>query len=239
MKAKGFPWLLTVLWLMVMALMLRLGFWQLSRAEEKQVMLDTMNLPEPTALTQAIQLENTIDFQKVDVWGHWIEGVQFNLANQFADGKPGFHVYQPMRLFGKYLVLVNRGWVQSENESSPVQGQQSWKMMRSPWPVPAVQLGEQILSQDAVQTLTYLPQNPVEKWLKQRFCGQDKIKNCIILPFVFKLDASMPDGHHRQWQTNIMPPEKHRAYAVQWFTMATVLLLVLIAYFRKTHASKN
>lgn len=239
MKSKGFPWLFAALWLSIFFLMLRLGFWQLSRAEEKQQMLDIMNQPEPVGITQGQQLDAVIDFQKVAVSGQWLADVQLILANQFAESQPGFHVYQPMLLLDQYVVLVNRGWVKTVTESNPAQGQRIWQMMRSPWPVPAVQLGEQTLSQDAVQTLTYLPQNPVEKWLKQRFCGQDKIKNCIILPFVFKLDASMPDGHLRQWQNNIMPAEKHRAYAVQWFTMAAVLMLVLIAYFRKTHASKN
>jgi len=43
-----------------------------------------------------------------------------------------------------------------------------------------------------------------------------------------RLDALQPGVYVRNWPVISTSPEKHRGYAIQWFTMATVLLLLYL-----------
>ncbi len=239
MKQK-FPWLFSTLWLAVFVLMLRLGFWQLDRSEEKKELLKQMNgsAQQISSLPELLSIHR---FQQVQIAGQWIPEVTFVLANQMHQGRPGYHVYSVMTLAeGSALAMVNRGWVSSSDEIKPVTAAfRTWSLHQSDWPRPGVQLGEQVLSNDAVQAVTYLPKDVTTQWLKERFCGKKASNDCIILPFIFKLNQQMPDGFVRDWKTQIMQPEKHRAYAIQWFTMSLVLMGLYIVFLRKNHASQN
>jgi surfeit locus 1 family protein len=55
-----------------------------------------------------------------------------------------------------------------------------------------------------------------------------------LFPFQIELDKTMPEGYHREWKKNtIMSPEKHIAYAVQWFGLALTLTVLFIGFSRK------
>jgi len=47
-----------------------------------------------------------------------------------------------------------------------------------------------------------------------------------MLPYVALLSEKAPFGYSRQWQPNVMPPEKHQAYALQWFSLAIAALVI-------------
>jgi cytochrome oxidase assembly protein ShyY1 len=48
------------------------------------------------------------------------------------------------------------------------------------------------------------------------------------LPFVVYLDKTESVGYEKNWQPIVMPPEKHRAYAFQWFSLALAWILLMI-----------
>ena len=43
-----------------------------------------------------------------------------------------------------------------------------------------------------------------------------------------RLAADQPAGFRRDWPVVNVSPAKHRGYALQWFTMAAVLLLLFV-----------
>jgi cytochrome oxidase assembly protein ShyY1 len=47
-------------------------------------------------------------------------------------------------------------------------------------------------------------------------------------PYPVNIDAGEPGALAVNWQAVNVSPEKHRAYAVQWFTMALVLLVFFV-----------
>jgi surfeit locus 1 family protein len=50
-----------------------------------------------------------------------------------------------------------------------------------------------------------------------------------LQPVILLLDGADPHGFRRDWQPVYgVTPDKHRAYAAQWFTMALVLVLIYI-----------
>ena len=241
MSNSRFPWFFSVLWLAVLLLMLRLGFWQLDRAEEKRNLLVQLNQTTHPTITQADTLQKVSRFQTIKAEGDWDPAVTFYLENQFNQGQVGFHVYGVMSFFDDSVyALINRGWVKDlTSVHGELTNKREWILQQSDWPRPGVQLGEQVLTAEDKQQVTYLTEDVTQKWLKARFCGQKNNNDCIILPFIFKLNQHMPDGFERDWKTQMMSPEKHKAYAVQWFTMSLVLLLLYLVFLRKNHASEN
>ena len=133
MAGNKFPWLFSVLWLGILLLMLRLGFWQLERADEKQLLIKQLNLTEYPLIESAEALKQVPRFQTIEAVGSFDNEVAFYLANQFHDGQVGFHVYAVMSFFdGAVFSLINRGWV--KDLSSVPQSQKvnfSWLLQQS------------------------------------------------------------------------------------------------------------
>lgn len=97
------------------AVCVRLGFWQLSRLHEKQVLNAALRAAEggpalvvsgePPPTGQALQ-------RILEVTGRFDERHQFLLSGRAHDGAPGVEVVTPLRLAGSATaVLVNRGWL--------------------------------------------------------------------------------------------------------------------------------
>nr|MDQ2972370.1 SURF1 family protein [Pseudomonadota bacterium] len=51
-------------------------------------------------------------------------------------------------------------------------------------------------------------------------------------PRVLLLDADPATPYVRQWTPDTMPPARHRAYALQWFTFALVALVMFFVLHR-------
>jgi surfeit locus 1 family protein len=61
-----------------------------------------------------------------------------------------------------------------------------------------------------------------------------------LLPVILLLDESDAHGFVREWQPVYdVTPDKHRAYAMQWFTLAVVLLLIYIGVNSKRISDKS
>ncbi|MDI1352426.1 MAG: SURF1 family protein, partial [bacterium] len=50
-----------------------------------------------------------------------------------------------------------------------------------------------------------------------------------VYPFIIRLDKQDANGFVREWAIVSMPPQRHLAYAVQWFAMAFVILIIFVA----------
>jgi len=52
-----------------------------------------------------------------------------------------------------------------------------------------------------------------------------------LFAFQLELAPEMPNGFKREWKVaNIMQPEQHLAYAMQWFGLALVLTILFIKF---------
>ena len=49
-----------------------------------------------------------------------------------------------------------------------------------------------------------------------------------LYPQIVLLDADQPDGYVREWRPPGLPPERHLGYAVQWYSLATALVVIWI-----------
>ena len=105
---------------LMIALTVSLGRWQLHRAEEKearQALFDARMAEAPVRLTGPVPSAEPLLFRHVHAEGDWLAERQIYIENQVHDGRAGFAVVTPLRLRGSSAaVLVNRGWIPRGNE---------------------------------------------------------------------------------------------------------------------------
>lgn len=236
---KRFPWIFTVLWLVILMIMIVAGFWQLNRAEEKQQIKQRMAAGETYSPKSSPDWQQLQAFDPIEIQGRY-GNTHFLLDNQIMDGQVGFFVLTSFQTTDGIWLLVNRGWTDNDEQLFDVEPtKQKITALLADWPRPGIQLGEQDIENQAMQHVTYLAQQPTTELLKQRHCQQIETENCIILSSVLKLDPSMVHGFERQWQLPRMTVEKHRGYAIQWFSMSLVLCLFYAFFIYKNYASKD
>lgn len=214
----------TLATLVLLPSLVLLGFWQLERAALKRALLNEFS--ERGASTEALPLADTARrYQQVTVSGHYDPERQFLLDAMPGSGGAGFHVLGLLQIDqppGR--IVVNRGWIPGGAN-------------RSNLPQPAVPGGLQQLQ----GRLDYLPRPglelegnsaTVERWPAlvlfptmaelQRYIGEP------LYPMVLLLDAEASGGFERDWSPVNFGPERHLAYAVQWFALAFALLVIFL-----------
>lgn len=237
------PILLIVAVSVVLA-MLRLGVWQLDRADSKSQILQQQR-------SKAAQLElnlnslvdafdgdakalNGLRFTPVIVTGRYLSMGTILVDNQVHQGKVGYQVYSPFQVIDSAaIILVNRGWV-SVGESRQVQ------------PTIDTPLTEQTLS----GRLNYAHAKP-PLWNDKYTVSQGSVWAYLPIPLYAKefelkplslvLELA-PDVSGSQFKIAWAEIDdewvaKHQGYAFQWFAMALAFfiacLVLLIKKFKR------
>ncbi|MCC2667000.1 MAG: uncharacterized protein K0S63_916 [Gammaproteobacteria bacterium] len=177
-----------------------LGCWQLHRYEYKKNLLHT--------------------HQKITVKGYYMNNLTLFLQNRYYQGHYGIEVITPFKTTGENkLLLVNRGWIKTNNPTVPIntiQGKQkitgNIKLLNEPEFI----LGKIILKQTPTELIIQ----------KIDINALSEATHKVFYPFILRLDATQPHGFVRNWAITTMPPDRHMAYAIQWFLMAAVLLVI-------------
>ena len=224
--------LFTVFFLVVFV---RLGVWQLDRAEEKEAQRNAQAVAEsaqPVSLSRASQENARLSGQLIADRGRFLEEAVFLRDNVIFQGTVGFEVMRPFRSETGDMALVNFGFVPGGSDRS---------VMPS---VPALTKIDDLLgraymgewaSETGIELYTGWPRiTPTQSPL-----ANGKIAGLSLLPFIVRLDASHPDALPRFWPLTVTSPEKHRGYALQWFLMAVALLTLFIVFTWKQYKEQR
>lgn len=214
---------------LMVALMLKLGFWQINRAAEKKDWLESLANAE-TLPTQALYKQpadfEAWQYKKAELYGRYLNEQQFLLDNQFSglqeDKRAGFNVITPFELEDKTIVLVNRGWLPREHNKSvlPVVGiNAELKSVKGVLSKPAKQfsLGDITSQKHTWPVLVqYVDTREMSAILQRE-----------IAPMMLMLSPSEAEGYARNWdkkKTIKMGPSAHYGYAFQWFALSFTLV---------------
>ena len=217
-----------VLVLLVIALMVRLGFWQLKRAEEKEALLQAFAQGKERVqrLMGSERLEDLPRYQMVELHGRLLPRPVILLENRFLGDRPGFDVMLLFQPQSGPLVLLNQGWVAAPPENDSIAEENLTITARvDEYPRPGVVLGEPFagVPLEARQwSSPYVDQASLQARLGQTVSSR-----------VLLMDAPVIAGPVPHWQPATLPPEKHRGYALQWFSMALALGLIGLWLLRK------
>ncbi|NTS76523.1 SURF1 family protein [Catenovulum sp. SM1970] len=224
LKIQFFPAILTVV---VCSVLVLLGNWQLNRADVKSVRLAKMAALKstfPVALNQAVsQPELLKNDTRVHISGRFLKDKVWLIENRMLEGKLGFDVVALIKDQNYPVPMaVNLGWVPAS------QGRQ----LISPIVLPTstvtfIAVIREVDTNPFMSDLVLGDQYP--KRIMQLV--PNMLSQSLDMPlarFKLLLDYQQPVGFQVHWKTMVMPPEKHLAYAVQWYALAAVFLVLML-----------
>ena len=217
------PVVSTLVTLLAIVIMFALGLWQLQRAEQKStrlVMIEAAATTSPLTLGKIINSREDTRDLPVRLTGTLNPETYLLLDNKIHQGRVGFEVLALLNT-DSGNVLINFGWVAGDPS------RQSLPEVELPYALQDIQgkVAIPIVNPMASETADIVQNWPkVIQQLDLAFIEQ--VLQVPILPFIVQLDPLATSGFVRQWQPVVMSPEKHIAYAIQWFGLALAALMI-------------
>jgi surfeit locus 1 family protein len=210
------------------ALTVALGLWQTRRAAEKESLQATLDLraaEPPLTLPPVPASSDTLAMRRISARGEYAERFGILLDNKIHRGRVGYQVVTPLRIAGGNVhVLVNRGWVaagRTRDDVPQVPVPRGTQAVEGIATVPAGRVYE--LAADT-------PRNAVWQHLVlDRYRAWSGLE---LAPIVLQQTNDGGDGLVREWDRPDAGADRHRSYALQWFSLAIlagVLYVVLNA----------
>lgn len=215
-------WLPSLAVALLLPVLVALGCWQLSRAEEKHAILaaEAQRRAAPPIPVTALLDEPEPAFVRVRLRGRFDASHSLLLDNRVHQGRVGVELVQPFmdHPSGRWL-LVNRGWLPwPDRRVAPRFETPSGEQQLTAWAY--VPPGRSLAP---VGNATGWPRlvnrlEPLAIWRELRRPG-------VLLEL--RLEPG-PAALTPNWSSVSQGPEKHQGYAVQWFGLAVALLALFI-----------
>lgn len=219
MKIRLVPALLIAL---VMAVTIRLGFWQLDRAHQKEALQAQIDryehAPAQSVGAQAVPL-SSIEYHRVRAVGRFMPQHVVYLDNRPYQDRPGFYVVMPLQLTGGGYVLVNRGWLPRNADV---------RTAIAPYSTPTGELTiEGIARADASRAFELGEGGSAAHQQIRQNLGVAAFASetgLALQPFVIEQTSDARDGLVRDWPAPTMGVERNYGYMLQWWGMAAAAL---------------
>lgn len=206
-------------------LTLWLGNWQSGRAEEKRAMqaqVDAaMREPPVHVGAEALDRASVLD-RRIEVTGRFDDAHTILLDNRVHQGRAGYHVLTPLRIEGgTRALLVNRGWIPA--------GADRAQLPQPPVAAEMVHLEGRATDPHSryVELGDATPQGRL--WQNLDFEGYAIRQGLSLQPVLLLQTSPQPDGLIRDWPRPDTGVATHVAYAFQWYSLATTLVILWLA----------
>jgi surfeit locus 1 family protein len=221
-------WIVPGALLLLSAGFVSLGRWQLERAEVNRVIEERFDradrlpaLDEPVDGVDA-QAER---YRRIMLSGRYESDVQILLDNMTRGGQAGYEVLTPFAVEGSdRRVVVNRGWAPASwnrDELPDIALAERATTLRGRidrLPRAGLSLGEAPVSGDRHAVVMSFPD----------FADLETALGRKLYPFQLLLDPDSGPGFVRDWTAPRGLADRNLAYAVQWFALAALALVIAI-----------
>ena len=207
------------------AVFIRLGFWQLSRLAQRRARnaVVAARLAQPQVALTSLRPDSASMLRKAIVTGAPDFDHEILLAARTYQGSPGVYLLTPLRVAGQdTAVLVNRGWIYAPDGVSVDAGR--WREATTSFSGYAELLPRGVTSK---------PEGVLRR--DERVARQlDLATVQSLLPYPVSplyLVATIPDTTRPQGErvARLPPPAldegPHLSYAIQWFSFAAIALI--------------
>lgn len=182
-----------------------LGNWQSGRAEEKRA---------AAAAEKRVALRGTL------LAAHTVF-----LDNKVHRGRAGYHVVQPLRLVDGSHVLVNRGWVAADPRRERL------PEVKTPGGEVAI---EGVRLARFPRAMSAGPRPGGRVWQNLEFGEFAAWSGLPLASYAVEQHSLLDDGLAREWPRADAAVDKHRSYALQWYSLAALsVILFLVLGFRR------
>lgn len=215
----------TIVTIFAIALFLKLGFWQLSRAEEKDdrfFLLERYAQQPPVTIPESLVKLDDYLYRRVEVDGYFDPEQSIFLDNKIYRGIAGYHVLTPLRPINSSIdILVNRGWVAGGNDRTVL---------------PDIRTPDGLVH---LVGIVVLPSSRTLSLSNDNFAGsvwqnldldsyQNKTGLTLQPLLLLQQNDVSDDGLIRQWETPDSGSSRNTGYAFQWFSFAAMALIIYI-----------
>lgn len=234
-------WLTGLLGLVMLAVLLALGTWQVERLAWKEALLASIDQRRaenavPLAEMEArYRMRGDVDYMPVTATGRFHHAGERHFLATWQ-GKSGFYVYAPLELADGRIVMVNRGFVPYDLKDS------------------ARRAAGQVEGEVTISGLARNPLSGKPSWILPDndtagnvFYWKDRdsmarsagVRSAVeIVPFFIDADATPnPGGFPIGGVTLIDMPNNHLQYAVTWYGLAVALVGVFGVWFWRRRTS--
>jgi surfeit locus 1 family protein len=215
---------MTVATVAVCALTVALGLWQTRRAAEKEALqatLDRRAAEPPLTVPPLPASSDAVALRRIAARGEYAERFGILLDNKVHRGHVGYQVVTPLRIAGGDVhVLVDRGWIAA--------GRTRADLPRAPVPagpqtvegiavVPAARVYE--LASDAPRDAVW------QHLVLERYRAWSGLE---VAPFIIHQTNDARDGLVRERDRPDAGIDRHRSYALQWFSLAILSVVLYV-----------
>ena len=220
-------WKLTLFSIFFFLSFINLGLWQLDRKDEKlKLLLKTAELNDRPGISPSAITSATRSGTPVAMHGAFDEKVILLLDNKTLDGAVGFEVLQLFRDKTGLNFLVNRGFVPAGRTRS--------SSIEIPGLDKAVEVFEGYLYLQQTNPYALEGEEVAYKFpqivQREDFEELSRAIKMKVSPFTIRMHENQAGALPRNWQVSNINPEKHQAYAVQWFLMGLAILIAWISF---------
>jgi surfeit locus 1 family protein len=222
----------SLVFIIFFTLFIKLGFWQLDRADQKKIInmafIERQNQPAIPLNKETIQMPiKDIIWHHVTISGEFLNDKNIILDNQVVQEKAGFLIYTPFKILdSNKIILVNRGWYPLSNSRNdvpnipPIKGAQAIEGEINQMPSSGISLGK-VITEKLDESSFRLQKMDYE--VLSSLIGKDLMRYIVKLKkpifdktYVIDLGIPVPDS------------DKNYGYAFQWFAMAFTLFIIFI-----------
>ncbi len=226
------PLLVPTLWFVpALALLVGLGVWQVERLHWKEALIARV---ETRMAQPAVGLDTMLshglanaEYRHVHLHGVFQNDNEVYLFAPSKAGEPGYHVVTPLVVEGGSAVLIDRGFVPKDlkDPHRRAGGQ----------PEGDVEITGVVRLSQPPGLFTPAPDIPNRVWYSRDIRALAAVASARLLSsIVVEADAQdIPGGYPVGGQMRVDFPNNHLQYAITWFALAFVLLVIYLLYHRK------
>ena len=216
----------------VVLIMLRAGFWQLDRAEQKLAMqrdFEAASRAEPVELNNGLPKPEAVRYRRVLATGEYLPEKQFLLDNrikvdEYGVKRVGYEVLSPFKLASGSVLLVNRGWLPAGEDRRLLPRIEVAPGLRRiegtiNLPGDSFRLGDMDSGQEWPRVIQFIDYYVIGRRLE-----------ADVYPAVIMLSPGVEDGYLRNWRPVVEGPRIHYSYAVQWFAMSLAVVILFFVF---------
>jgi surfeit locus 1 family protein len=221
----------------MLLLCLALGFWQIQRLSWKEGLIAQRQAAvtaAPVPVPQTFDEARGMEFRHVIDDGVFLNDKEIFLGATSEAGGQGYQVLTPLLEPSGRIIFVNRGYIRAELKD------------------PAKRAAGQIAGPVHVQGLLRLPPEGKPLWLLPdnrpdlnywfwvdipAMSAADQLAR--VAPFYIDADATPnPGGWPKGGVTRLALLNDHLQYAITWFSLAVVLIVIYVVYHRRNTGAR-
>ena len=211
-------------------MLLSLGFWQLDRANEKTNIEKLIHKKQQEKVIVFNNNLNLVDknYHLLKLTGRYNNNIQFIYDNQTYNSQVGYNVLTAFNIINSSkIILINRGfipWGDDRNKLADININNDLVDIIVQISIPKIRL-------ELKETLTTSTQYPIiiQSLNISRLAKISKLNLYLVIGL---LAENQRYGFIRKWQPFYGGSvAKHIGYAIQWFLMAVVLVVISFLWF--------